>query len=121
MSTDGDAPVADTRHPEGCALVVVGADDTILACTAEALALIGEPAGALTGRRAGDLFADPGVWPRLRAGASGPCPSPRARCSTAGRSPCSAPCCPSRARATRTPCCAWYRPAPSPAASRTRR
>ncbi|MEW2555643.1 SpoIIE family protein phosphatase [Streptomyces zhihengii] len=74
MSTDGDAPVADTRHPEGCALVVVGADDTILACTAEALALIGEPAGALTGRRAGDLFADPGVWPRLRAGASGTCP-----------------------------------------------
>lgn len=73
VSTDGGAPVADTRRPEGCALVLVGGDDTVLACTAEALALIGEPAEALAGRRAAELFTDPGVWPRLRAGVAGPC------------------------------------------------
>ncbi|QNP61979.1 SpoIIE family protein phosphatase [Streptomyces genisteinicus] len=75
MSTGGDDILpAATGQAEGCALLVVGADDTVLSCTAAAAALIGEPASALTGRTAGELFDDPAVWPRLRTREPETCP-----------------------------------------------
>ncbi|TXS44781.1 hypothetical protein [Streptomyces sp. t39] len=77
MTTGGDALAADTRHPEGCALLVVAGDGTVLACTADAVTLLGEPAGALTGRRVEDLFEDPDLWSRLLDPDAGPCPVSR--------------------------------------------
>ncbi|WP_328908777.1 SpoIIE family protein phosphatase [Streptomyces sp. NBC_00234] len=53
-------------------MLVVDQDGTIRGCTADAVALIGVPAEELRGTRADDLFAEPGVWQKLRERAPDP-------------------------------------------------